>query len=153
MRRVNSSRAAVVPTTSLAGVVGPFARVHPLEREGRPVVRPSQPYSCVKHMLLSAYGSQWKQRIVAMFTLYIDDSGTSQDQPMAIAAGIVIPAVRLELFEREWNRFLEKYGSAEDGLHSSECFYRNPKSPFAAWSDERVAQVFSRVLQIFQKYA
>jgi hypothetical protein len=113
----------------------------------------NQPYFSMKHMLLSAYGSQWKKRIIAMFTLYIDDSGTAHEQPIAIAAGVLIPAIRLERFEREWNRFLEKEGIAAYGFHSSECFYRNPKSVFADWTDEGVERVFFRVLQIFQKYA
>lgn len=42
MRRVNSLRAVVVPTTSLAGVVGPFAIGVPSEGEGMPLVCPSQ---------------------------------------------------------------------------------------------------------------
>jgi hypothetical protein len=88
-----------------------------------------------------------------MSTLYIDDSGTARDQPIAIAAGVIIPAIRLQLFEREWNRFLEKEGIANDGFHTSECFYKNPKSVFANWKDERIERVFVRVLQIFDKYA
>jgi hypothetical protein len=104
----------------------------------------NQPYSRTKHLLLSIYGSQWKKRFLGLFTLYIDDSGTAIEQPIAIAAGVIIPAVRLELFEREWNRFLDKEGIREDGFHSSECFYKNSKSVFANWSDERVERVFAR---------
>ena len=107
----------------------------------------------MKHMLLSVYGSLWRKRFIVMFTLYIDDSGTAQDQPIAIAAGVLIPAIRLELFEREWTRFLEKEDIAKDGFHSSECFYRNPHSTFADWTDERVERAFERVFQMFQKYA
>ncbi len=87
-----------------------------------------------------------------MFALYIDDSGSAQDQPVAIAAGIVIPAVRLKQFEDEWTRFLEKEEIATDGFHSSVCFHRNPHSVFKDWTDERVGRVFERILQMFQKY-
>ena len=129
--------------------------VCPLEREGIPVVCPSQPYSCMKHMLLSVYGSQWKKRILAMFSLYIDDSGSDPNQPVAIAAGLMIPSLQLEAFEREWNRFLDKEDIRADGFHSSECCAHDPKqeTPFASWGDGRVARVFERVLQFMRKYA
>ncbi len=73
-----------MPTTSFAKVVGPLASGVPSKKEGMPVVCPSQPYSSTKHMLLSVYGSQWKKRILAMFSLYIDDSGSDPHQPIAI---------------------------------------------------------------------
>lgn len=86
-----------------------------------------------------------------MFNFYIDDSGTAPDSKVAIAAGVVIPAVRLERFEEEWNRFLDKYKITN--FHTSECLARNPKSEFATWSDLDVQRVFDRVQQLTFKYA
>lgn len=113
-----------------------------------------QPYSSMKHMLLSVYGSQWRKMTLAMLTLYIDDSGSDPNQQVAIAAGVVIPALRLELFEREWNRFLDKEGIRKDGFHASECCAHDPnqKTPYASWDDAHVQRVFERVLQIMRKY-
>ncbi|WP_263373498.1 DUF3800 domain-containing protein [Granulicella aggregans] len=86
-----------------------------------------------------------------MFTFYIDDSGTAPDSKVAIAAGVVIPAIRLQRFEEEWTRFLEKYKITN--FHTSECLARNSKSEFSAWSDEDVQRAFDRVQQITFKYA
>jgi hypothetical protein len=129
------------------GVCGQAAR-----KEPTPMLAQNQPYSRMKHALLSAYGSKWSQRFLVMSTLYIDDSGTSPNQPIAIAAGVIIPAHRLELFEREWNRFLEKYGIVEDGLHASICFSKNADSAFADWTNDRVADAFKRARRLLRKH-
>jgi hypothetical protein len=109
----------------------------------------------MNHALLSAYGSKWAERYLAMFTLYIDDSGSDPNQHVAIAAGLIIPALRLKAFEREWNRFLDKEGIREKGFHSAECCAHNPdqESQFASWDDGRSSLAFERVFQLMRKYA
>lgn len=89
-----------------------------------------------------------------MFSLYIDDSGSDPNQAVAIAAGVVIPALRLEAFEREWNRFLEKEGISAEGFHSSECCAHDPNqdTAYSSWDDIRARRAFERVLQIMRKY-
>jgi hypothetical protein len=109
--------------------------------------------SRTEHYLLSVCGSKWTEKYLAMFTLYIDDSGTAPEQKVAIAAGVIIPAIRLKAFESEWNRFLEKEGLVPDGFHTSVCIAKNPKSAFAGWDDARIQRVFARVQQITFKYA
>jgi len=86
-----------------------------------------------------------------VFTIYIDDSGSSPEHPLAIASGIIFPAKQLRRLEAEWNSFLEREGIP--GFHSSECLARNPHSAFVGWSDERVKRVFGRVRQITFKYS
>jgi hypothetical protein len=108
--------------------------------------------SHTEHYLLSVCGSKWTEKFLAMYTIYIDDSGTAPEQKVAIAAGIIIPAARLRAFESEWKRFLEKEGLVPDGFHTSECIAKNPKSAFAGWDDVRVERVFARVQQITFKY-
>jgi hypothetical protein len=112
----------------------------------------NQPYSSTKHYLLSVCATDWIEKYLAMFTLYIDDSVTAPEHKVAIAAGVVIPAYRLKAFESEWNRFLDKEGLVPDGFHTSECIARNHKSAFAGWDDVRVERVFTRVQQITFKY-
>ncbi len=86
-----------------------------------------------------------------MFTLYVDESGTAPEHKMAIAAGIVVPALQVRRLEGEWNTFLEKQQIPE--FHASECLARNPHSAFADWNDDRVRKVFARVRQITFKYS
>jgi len=105
----------------------------------------------MKHSLLSAYGSKWADRFLAMFTIFIDDSGSAPEHKMAIASGIVVPAIKIVPLENEWNSFLQKEGIPE--FHASECLARNPHSAFANWDDARVRRVFARVRQMTLKYS
>jgi hypothetical protein len=84
------------------------------------------------------------------FVFYSDDSGTSPSQKVAIATAIVIPSKQVIRMESEWNALRKK--EVFEYFHTSECIWKNPKSPFAAWDDRKVARVFSRVRQISKKY-
>jgi len=86
-----------------------------------------------------------------MFTVYIDDSGSSPEHKIAIASAIIIPAKQLVPFEREWNGFLQKESIPD--FHSSKCLARNSHSAFADWGEDRVKRVFARVRQITLKYS
>jgi hypothetical protein len=111
----------------------------------------NQAYSRMFHALLSAYGSRWANLDLLMFTFFIDDSGTAPEHRMAIAAGIIIPSLRLLPFESEWKAFCDKEGMED--FHASECLARNKHSAFADWSDDRVRKAFARVRQITLKYS
>lgn len=89
-----------------------------------------------------------------MSTVYIDDSGTDPNQPIAVAAGVIIPAIHLNRFEKEWNEFLDAEGIREEGFHASECNAHDPnqRTPYASWDDARVDAVFAHVLHIMRKY-
>lgn len=86
-----------------------------------------------------------------MFTIYIDDSGSSPDQRFVVAAGMIFPAKRLDAFEREWHNFLMKERIPE--LHASECAAHNPKSPYAGWENSHIRSVMLRAQQIIFKYS
>lgn len=86
-----------------------------------------------------------------MFTVYVDDSGTSPSQKIAVASALIIPAKRIEALESEWDNLRKRYGFSD--LHASECAYnRKDKSPFVGWSDEKVHKVFARTCEISKKY-
>jgi hypothetical protein len=95
-------------------------------------------------------GRVWHEVNLAVFNIYIDDSGTAPSQRIAIASALIIPASRILLLESEWSRFLDKYGIT--GFHSSECAFVNPKSEYANWPDDKVTGAFDRVTQITKKY-
>lgn len=101
-------------------------------------------------MLVSLWGKRWREVHLVMFTLYIDDSGTSPSQPVAIATALIIPAVQIIRLEREWDTVRQKYGFTE--FHTSEFVARNPKSEFANWDEQKQERLFSRVIQISMKY-
>jgi hypothetical protein len=105
----------------------------------------------MKHALLSAYGSEWAERYLAMYAIYIDDSGSSPEHKLAIASGIIIPAKQLGRLRSEWDTFTAKEGITD--FHSSECLAANPKSEFAGWDEARIGRVFARVRQLTFKYS
>jgi hypothetical protein len=86
-----------------------------------------------------------------MFSVYIDDSGTAPDQPVAMASALIIPAKQIVALDKEWETFSAKNGFSS--FHSSECVFRNAKSEFAQWSDDKVLKVTERIRQICSKYA
>jgi hypothetical protein len=87
---------------------------------------------------------------LAMFNVYIDDSGTSPTQPVAIASALIVPAKRILALEKEWNGFLDSRRIR--CFHTSECVARNSKSVFANWTDEEVRDALERVRQIAKKF-
>jgi Protein of unknown function (DUF3800) len=87
---------------------------------------------------------------LAMFTAYVDDSGTDPRQPVAVASALIIPASRILALEREWDRLKAKEEFSE--WHTSEFVAKNAHSDFANWDDEKGVRVFGRVRQIAKKY-
>jgi hypothetical protein len=85
-----------------------------------------------------------------MFDVYLDDSGTSPDQQVAIATALVIPAQKIAGLEREWNNLRIKEGFL--CFHMAEFVARNQKSDFANWDNEKRTRVYTRVKQITRKY-
>jgi len=110
----------------------------------------SQRYSLTEHFLLSAYGSKWKEVTLVMFTVFVDDSGTAPDQPVAIAGALIVPAIQISNLENDWGSFRGKFGFTKY-FHSSECAAKNPKSEFANWDDVKVEKAFERARQIIKK--
>lgn len=84
------------------------------------------------------------------FTVFIDDSGTSPSQHVAIASAVIIPASRLFLLEKEWSQFKAKEGFS--CFHMAEFAALNAKSEFASWADKQ-NRVAERIRQIIKKYA
>ena len=86
-----------------------------------------------------------------MFTIYVDDSGTSPSQSVALAAGLIIPASQIESLDAEWEIFLKREGFND--FHAAKCAYRNYKSQFAKWEMKKVKRVIRRVREITKKYS
>lgn len=107
-------------------------------------------YVPAHHALLSAYGKNWSERLLAMFTAYIDDSGTASTQKVAIATALIIPARRIIRFQSEWNTFCSKWGVSD--FHASECAVGNYKSNFRGWEKTKIEKAFRRIRQIIKKY-
>lgn len=91
-----------------------------------------------------------KDVLLAMFTVYIDDSGTAPEQQIAIATAVIIPAARIVALDKEWETLRRREGFAE--FHTSECVAANPDSEFVAWDRDKRSRVLSRIRQIGKKF-
>ncbi len=88
--------------------------------------------------------------LAVMFTIYLDDSGTSPSQKIAVATAMIIPALEIVRMETEWEALTKKEGFSS--LHASECAANNPKSEFATWDRVKQERVFRRAREISRKY-
>jgi hypothetical protein len=100
--------------------------------------------------LLLNRGLRWRDVYLAMFMIYIDDSGTDPQQAVAIATALIMPAARIMALDKEWKTFTEKEGFTD--FHMSVCVANNPKSQFADWDDEKQLRVISRVRDLGKKF-
>jgi hypothetical protein len=69
------------------------------------------------HLASQPLREYWKVHL-AMFTIYLDDSGTDPSQPVAIASALIIPAPRIIALEREWYKLRTTAYQERDGLTS-----------------------------------
>jgi hypothetical protein len=100
--------------------------------------------------LLLNRGLRWRDVFLAMFTIYIDDSGTDPSQRVAIASVLIVPAARITALDREWKALKEKEGFTS--FHMSECAAFNKNSEFAGWDDAKQQRVISRVRRLGMKF-
>ncbi len=59
-------------------------------------------------MLLTLYGRRWREVQLAFFSMYLDDSGTTPDQKVAVASALIVPAAQIRRLENEWNNLKKK---------------------------------------------
>jgi len=97
---------------------------------------------------MSAYGRRWKEVNLVVFTIYVDDSGTSPDQKLAVASALIIPAIKIPRIDQLWERLREKHGFRY--LHAAELASPRRKEQYAGWSDDKVDQVLARARQIIK---
>lgn len=107
--------------------------------------------SHTQHFLVSAYGSRWKEVNLAMFTIYVDDSGTDPNQKLAVASALIVPAIQIPRIDSLWQSFRKKEGF--NYLHAAEIATRYRKEQFAGWDDAKARHVFHRARQITMKHS
>jgi hypothetical protein len=95
---------------------------------------------------MSAYGRRWKELTLVVFSVYVDDSGTDPQQKVAVAAALIVPAIKIQRIEALWETFREKYGFKY--LHASELASSHRKGQYGHWSDHKAGLVLSRARQI-----
>jgi hypothetical protein len=85
-----------------------------------------------------------------MFTVYIDDSGSEPNQPVAVGGVLIVPAIQIVPLDAAWKSFGLECGFED--LHASACVALNPKS-YPGWDADKVRKVFRRARRIIKKHA
>ncbi|MGA8430381.1 MAG: hypothetical protein WB729_11215 [Candidatus Sulfotelmatobacter sp.] len=84
------------------------------------------------------------------FVRYNGLRGTDPKQKVAIATGLIVPALRTAALEREWNTF--KDNEQFKSFHTSPCLAGNEKEGFGDWDEPKKLRVLRRVRTIAKKY-
>jgi len=72
-------------------------------------------------------------RVVGVFGVYLDDSGTHNESGLIVVAGYMSNAERWPTFDKEWREALSDFGIAR--FHASDC--ANGAPPFDAWTHQQ----------------
>lgn len=87
------------------------------------------------------------------FEMYLDDSGTHVESPIAIAACYVAEKAQWDHFVRDWDEAREEYGF--DVFHMKD-FMAHPdkgRKPFCDWSSDKKNKLYSRLAAIINTRA
>ena len=86
-------------------------------------------------------------------TMYIDDSGTSPKNEVAVAAGWIAPIQEWKKFERDWERAKRVKGDEFSCFHMAEFAFGKKESEFENWSYEKKKRVLTRLSNIIKQRA
>jgi hypothetical protein len=86
--------------------------------------------SAVQHLIESLYPGQSKEVYVAAFTMYIDDSGTSATNNVAVAAGWISRVSYWSFFEHQWKKAQKVRGDEFKCMHMAEFIYGQKRTEF-----------------------
>lgn len=109
--------------------------------------------SRIGHIIESAYLGRSAEVCVAAITMYIDDSGTSPEHEVAVAAGWLSPVRQWKKFEKDWEKAKAVKGDEFDCFHMSECIYSGKKTEFKDWDYPKKQRVIRRLRNIIKQRA
>lgn len=104
-------------------------------------------HACRTHPL----NSPISEKVFAMLTAYVDDSGTHEKSPNCVIGGYWGGAKEWSQFEAQWKRVLASEGIEE--FHANEFWPRfngQRIGPYKGWSDERHRSFIDRLLTIIE---
>ena len=90
-------------------------------------------YSLIEHLIGSRYLNRSKTVCNPMMSLYMDDSGTSPSQDIAIAAGWLGTLQSWKGFEKDWNKVRSIESNKFECMHMNEFVWDHGE--FENWGD------------------
>jgi hypothetical protein len=89
---------------------------------------------------------------LAFFTVYLDDSGTAPEQPIASASAIIIPGKQILSFESHWNRFVKAAGISDSHASAHAHAPRTKEKQCHHLDAAAKKHIFMRVRQFCKRY-
>jgi hypothetical protein len=108
-------------------------------------------YGRTQHLIESFHLSRSKNVLVAMLTIYIDDSGTSPNQSIAVAAGWIAKTPAWTLLERGWAKVQNVGSHGFTCMHMEEFSYG--KGEFEGWDLDKKLMVMRKLTPLITKRA
>lgn len=86
-------------------------------------------------------------------TIYIDDSGTSPEHAVAVAAGWIAHTDSWVDFQADWDKASDIDGDKFDSMHRAEFVFGRRDTEFEGWSLEKKQRISARLRGIIKKTA
>ena len=90
-----------------------------------------------------------RENWVIVLKAYLDDSGSTGDQPAVIIAGFLADDLSWSDFETIWGAFLDRHDLRKGGFHAAE-FWARKSRPYCNWNSAKHAQVEAEVIAILR---
>ena len=89
---------------------------------------------------------------MAFFTVYLDDSGTAPEQPIASASALIVPGKKIRNLETHWDRFITSQGISD--FHASACAAApsTKEKQYHHLDKDAKEHIFMRVRQFCKRY-
>jgi hypothetical protein len=108
-------------------------------------------YSRTEHLIESFHLSRSKNVLVAMLTIYIDDSGTSPNETIAVAAGWIAKTPAWTLLERGWAKVQNVESHRFTCMHMGE--FSHGSKEFEGWDLNKKLLVIRKLTPLITKRA
>jgi hypothetical protein len=89
--------------------------------------------------------------LMAMVTVYFDDSGTHQQSDIAVASCFISDVRRWKQFDTEWQTVLQEEGIADSGFHMADFVAQKP--PFDGWGKTKRDRTVKGLVAVINKCA
>lgn len=108
-------------------------------------------YNAFRHLWRSLFPIDAKDKLIAMLTVYLDESGTDGRSPIVTVAGYISTVDLWEIFDVEWDAFAQSMEF--DIYHRADLLsQRGEFLPEKGWDKERVEMVDLCAAGIISKY-
>lgn len=108
-------------------------------------------HCAIEHLARSIWANRFADRLMAMITVYFDDSGTHRESDIAVAACFVSDVRRWGLYKTSWRQLLDEFGISECGFHMADFVAHVP--PFNSWSEKKREKLITALIATINKNA